>query len=290
MDHLTMELVKLCRRNRNGSLGTQNNRQRGLTAMAYQLNQMGYQLKSARSLKPKHIDALVELWQDEDCTSATIRNRLSWLRWWGEKVNKASIIARENRAYNAADRDKNEVNRAQALDQSKLATIECPHVRASLLLQAAFGLRREEAIKFQPSYAIRQNRIRLKSSWTKGGRYREIPITSNGQRHVLNLVQKIAQNSSLIPTDKTYKQHLRSYEYVTLKAGLRNTHGLRHMYAQWRYRMLTGFACPHVGGKHWQEMTPEERAKDRAARQRVSQELGHNRLSITDVYLGRAFA
>lgn len=40
----------------------------------------------------------------------------------------------------------------------------------SLQLQQAFGLRREESIKFQPRYADRGDHIALKGSWTKGGR------------------------------------------------------------------------------------------------------------------------
>jgi hypothetical protein len=47
----------------------------------------------------------------------------------------------------------------------------------SLRLQAAFGLRREESIKFRPDYADRSDHIILKGSWTKGGRERAIPIT-----------------------------------------------------------------------------------------------------------------
>lgn len=48
-------------------------------------------------------------------------------------------------------------------------------------LQAAFGLRREEVIKFQPSYADRGDRIALKGLWTKGGRERTVPITTTVQ-------------------------------------------------------------------------------------------------------------
>ena len=52
-----------------------------------------------------------------------------------------------------------------------------PYVRMSLALQAAFGLRREEAIKFQPHYADRGDHIALKGSWTKGARERTVSIT-----------------------------------------------------------------------------------------------------------------
>jgi len=45
-----------------------------------------------------------------------------------------------------------------------------PYVRMSLRLQAAFGLRREESIKFQPRYADHGDHIAIKGSWATGGR------------------------------------------------------------------------------------------------------------------------
>ena len=62
----------------------------------------------------------------------------------------------------------------------------------ALRLQAAFGLRREEAIKFSPAYADRGDRIVLKASTTKGGRAREIPIWNDGQRAVLDAARRLS--------------------------------------------------------------------------------------------------
>jgi len=284
-----MDLVRLCQRNRDGSYGTQNNRRRGLGAMADDLADLGYKLPSAASLKPKHIDALVEKWLDADTTDASIRNRLTWLRWWAEKVNKASVVNRDNAAYGVAERGGVTRNRAQALDQSKLNAIECPHIKASLLLQAAFGLRREEAMKFQPRRAVHSDHIALQPSWTKGGRARTVPITTLHQRQVLEHVAKLAGGGSLIPANLSYVEHLKRFEYQTLKADFRNTHGFRHAYAQNRYLTLTGQACPLNGGRTWADMSPKEREADRAARRQISAELGHGRLKITDTYLGSAF-
>ena len=53
---------------------------------------------------------------------------------------------------------------------------EDDHVTMALRLQAEFGLRREEAIKFTPVRDDRGDRIRLKGSTTKGGRPREVPV------------------------------------------------------------------------------------------------------------------
>lgn len=290
MDDLTMDLVRLCHRNRDGSYGTQNNRRRGLTAMADDLAGLGYKLPSAASLKPKHVEALVEKWLDADTTDASIRNRLTWLRWWAEKVNKASVVNRDNATYGVADRGDATRNRAQALDTDKLNAIECAYIRASLQLQGAFGLRREEAMKFQPQAAIRADHIALQPSWTKGGRARTVPITTLEQRQVLEHINNlVAGRGSLIPAQLSYVEHLKRFEYQTLKAGIRNTHGLRHAYAQNRYRTLTGQACPMSGGKTWVDMSATEREADRTARRQISAELGHGRLKITDTYLGSAF-
>ncbi|MBL1422604.1 MAG: integrase, partial [Alphaproteobacteria bacterium] len=129
MDDLSMALVRLCKRNKDGAFGTQKNRQRGLTAMAKELVDLGYKLPKANSIKPKHVSALMESWQSQDLTTATIRNRLSWLRWWAEKVDKAPVVARDNDVYGIAVVKNRKRNRAQALDTSKLNKITCPYVR-----------------------------------------------------------------------------------------------------------------------------------------------------------------
>jgi hypothetical protein len=290
MDDLTMDLVRLCRRNRDGSHGTQNNRQRGLTAMARELADLGYKLPNAGSLKPKHVNALVETWLNDDKTDATIRNRLTWLRWWAEKVNKPNVVQRDNTVYGVGERADTTRNRAYTLDPEKLKGVDDPHIRASLLLQSHFGLRREEAMKFRPHLAIKADQVQLQASWTKGGRARTIPVTTLQQRQVLEHVTRLVKGQgSLIPAELTYVEHLKRYEYQTARARLRNTHGLRHHYAQQRYQMLTGSPCPLAGGKRWTEMSTQEQQTDRAARRQISAELGHARLKITDTYLGRAF-
>ena len=118
----------------------------------------------------------------------------------------------------------------------------------SLELQQAFGLRREEAIKFMPVYADQGEHIVLKESWTKGGKAREIPVRTDAQRVVLDRAQRLAGTGSLIPSAKNYRQQLRVYEAETARAGLSKLHGLRHAYAQARYKELTGWKAPAAGG------------------------------------------
>jgi hypothetical protein len=63
-------------------------------------------------------------------------------------------------------------------------------------------------------------------------------------------------------------------------------HGLRHAYAQRRYKELTGWKAPVAGGPATKSLNEEQRALDRGARQTISRELGHDRISISAVYLG----
>ena len=241
-----------------------------------------------RSLKPKHVDALINHWQDQGISVGTLKNRLSALRWWAKKINKPSIIARNNSVYGIGKREYvAKVSKAQELDQERLSKISDRHIRLSIRLQAAFGLRREEAIKFSPGYAIKEDHIKLKSSWAKGGRARTVPITNEIQRRLLADVKTLARGGALIPPHLNYVKQLHRYEKQTRDVGLSRLHGLRHDYAQRRYFELTGWVCPAAGGLPSKELNPEQRELDYEARVTISSELGHAREAISAVYLGR---
>ncbi|VUX55554.1 putative integrase [uncultured Woeseiaceae bacterium] len=288
MKDLNYQLSKLCRDNRDGGFSTQATRSRILDLIASQLRELGYRRMQPRSLKPKHVDALVAHWQKQGISVGTLKNRLSALRWWAKKVNKPSIIAKDNDVYDIGKREYvAKESKAQDLDDKKLSEISDPFVRLSVRLQAAFGLRREEAIKFNPSYAMQDDHIKLKSSWTKGGRARTVPITNAEQRRLLEDIKALAGGGALIPPHLNYVKQLHRYEKQSAKAGLSHLHGLRHGYAQRRYFELTERVCPVAGGLPSKELNPEQRALDQKARVAISSELGHAREDIAAVYLGR---
>ena len=288
MKDLNYQLMKLCRDNRDGSYSTQANRSRILDLIANQLSELGFRRMQAKSLRPKHVAALVSQWKKQSISIGTMKNRLSGLRWWAKKINKPGIIAKDNSAYGIGNRSNaNNESKAQYLSAKKLSGISDPYVRLSLQLQAAFGLRREEAIKFRPGYAIKGDHIKLKASWTKGGRARTVPISNGRQWALLAAVRKLAKGGALIPPELNYEQQKNRYDYQVRKAGLRNPHGLRHAYAQHRYLVLTGWKAPAAGGPASKSLTSGQRALDKGARETISQELGHSREQISATYLGR---
>jgi site-specific recombinase XerC len=288
MRDLNYQLKTLCRNNRDGSYATQAQRQSMLELMANQLHELGFRQMSAQSLKPKHVEALIKQWQDAHLAVATIKNRMTALRWWAAKVNRQNVIARANEHYGIPDRQfVTNISKARSVSAEALVGIKDVHVRMSLELQQAFGLRREEAIKFIPADADKGDHLTLKDSWTKGGKARDIPIRTDAQREVLNRAQQLAGRGSLIPPNRNYVQQLRIYEGHTSRAGLSKLHGLRHSYAQQRYHELTGRPCPAAGGPAAKALEEAQRAQDHNARLTISQELGHEREAITTVYLGR---
>jgi len=286
MDDLTYTLRQLCQRNRDGSHATQADRQSSLSLAARQLREAGFRQMRANSLKGKHVEALLQRWQAEGLSAGTLKNRMAHVRWWAEKVGKAGILPTNNTKLGIPDR-RYVTNESKAKELGdRLDRVSDPHVRMSLRLQAAFGLRREESIKFQPRYADRGDHIAIKGSWTKGGRDRTVPITTPEQRAVLDEVHRLAGSGSLIPAHKTYIQQRHVYDGQCKAAGLSNMHGLRHRYAQMRYEVLTGWKVLVIDGSSTAQLGTVQRLADQQARQHISRELGHERMAVTSIYLG----
>lgn len=259
-----------------------------LAHMATQLYELGYRHVEVRTLKPKHVDALLGLWRSQGIADDTIANRLAALRWLLKQVGRESIMVANNQHYGLVPKKPyTEVDKSKFLPLTVLEQIKDPHVKMSLQLQAALGLRREESIKFIPAIADKTNHavahIWLKPSWCKGGRNRMIPITSQNQIETLQAAYALVGHgatSSLIPSHKTFKQQRDRYDYECRRVGLSAMHGLRHAYAHRRYRDLTGFDAPVLGGRSPRDL-------DTQARQVITEELGHGRLEIVASYVGR---
>ena len=251
-----------------------------------------HQLKP-KNLKPKHVNLVVgQLRAEVEAGTRSIGSAKNWLahlRAFVRAIDRRYLVPRTNtelgfgnRVYVPSE------SKALVLTGGHLERVTCPYVAVSLKLQREFGLRREEAMKIQPDWADKGDRLRLRDTWCKGKRARVLPIRTASQRAVLDEAKALAgttEKGSLIPTEK-YIQQVKRFEYQCRKAGINGSHGLRHEYAQRRYRELAGFACPLAGGPKRKDMTPEMRRADHEARLEVSRELGHGRVSIVNSYCG----
>ncbi|KTD27497.1 phage integrase N-terminal domain-containing protein [Legionella maceachernii] len=258
------------------------------------LHQLGYILSHVKGLKPKHIYALVEHWQSQGKNPATIKNYMAKLRNLASILDNPKLVKPDNAAYGIENRTYIPTTN-KAIHQIDLSKCTDPYIQLSLEGQLLLGLRREESMKFVVSEAIHGDTITIKPNWTKGGIGRSFKLTNDKQWQWVNKVHNLVQpGESLIPQNRTYKQHLSHYQAQAKIMGVSKLHGLRHAYAQQRYRELTklfdprkqGFMCPFEGGKKYHEMDPIEKNIDRRARQIISFQLGHSRLGIVKIYIG----
>lgn len=258
------------------------------------LHEQGYKLGHLNGLKPKHIYILVDLWKAQGKSTATIKNYMAKLRKVGVLLDKPQLVKPGNDTYQISRRSYAPTYN-KAIHQTNFSKCTDPLIRLSLEAQSLFGLRREESIKLIISEAWQGNNLKIKPSWTKGGIGRTLDITNEEQRQWLSkAMQQIPAGLSLIPKDKTYKQHLGHYQKQIKLMGLSKCHGLRHAYAQRRYHELTrqfdsngkGLVCPIDGGLPSKKLKGVEREWDRRAREIISRELGHSRIAITKIYCG----
>ena len=287
MRDLNYQLKELCNQNRDGSYGTQRRRAWLLSKIANELRELGFRRMRATSLKQKHVHALVKLWHERKLSPGTMKNRMAAMRWWARKVNKHSVIAGSNAYYGILERRfVCAESKAKDISDAQLSRITDPYTRFSLRLHREYGLRREESIKFVTRYADRGDHLHLKPSWCKGGKVRQIPILTAAQRQLLDEVAAFTGSGSLIPADKQFIQQQRVYIRQIMNAGLSRMHGLRHQYAQRRFREITGVDCPVAGGPARNTLTRAQRELDQEARRVISKELGHERAQIVSVYVG----
>jgi site-specific recombinase XerC len=289
MRNLAYQIKHICDHSKSGAFSSRASRLRRCSIIARDLEACGSRNLDIQNLKPKHIEALVAHWKERQLATGTIKNLMTELRRIAEYIGKENIVKRTNREYGIDDRKYvTNVSKATKVTDEQLARVTDPYTRMSLRLEREFGLRLEESIKIQPAWADLGDRIRLKDSWTKGGKYREVEITTPAQRKALDDAKALAGKGSLIPKGmRCYKDQLNRFKAQCAKAGITHVHGLRHRYAQERYEALTGFKAPACGGPTAKQLTPEQKALDRSVRLRISKALGHERESITAVYLGR---
>jgi hypothetical protein len=130
MRDLNYQLKQLCQQCREGAYNTQANREHILTLVANELHALGYRGMTARSLKPKHIEALIKDWFAKGIAIGTIKNRMAAIRWWAKKTNKQNVVAPSNEHYGIPDRRfvTNE-SKAKSVTQSQLEKVRDEHDR-----------------------------------------------------------------------------------------------------------------------------------------------------------------
>lgn len=258
----------------------------------------GFGLKNILNIDQRHVSAVVRLWHEQGLAAATLQTRFSILRWLATAIGKAGLI-RDPSFYSIPDAAVSRVYVAQAdkswsshevlaVDVIMKATAVDQWVGMSFELMEAFGLRLAESILLRPILADHGGALRVEEG-TKGGRTRIVAIETDHQRDVLDRAKLLAQQSTrgnFVPPGKTVQQAKDRLYTVGRKLGITKRqlgvtpHGLRHQFANDRYQLISGEPTVVRGGQH------VDRELDIAARQVVTNELGHARLGITASYTG----
>lgn len=162
--------------------------------------------------------------------------------------------------------------------------------RAAAVAELAreLGLRSKEASLLNARSALAEAQERgavTISDGTKGGREREVPITSEAQVQALErAAQAQGDARAVMPADQDWKGwregELREAREVVREHTGGGLHDLRAAYACERYQAETGHAAPCAGGEI------ADKSKDLDARVKIAEELGHGRADVTAEYVG----
>ncbi|MBL0292225.1 MAG: hypothetical protein IPQ15_16695 [Betaproteobacteria bacterium] len=144
----------------------------------------------------------MERWTAEGLSPGTVKNRMTELRWWAEKIGKPNVVAKSNDVYGIPDRRYvTNVSKARPLTAGDLAQVADPY--PGYPPPTAGGV-----------YLVAKSRSR--SSWPgrtvatglcprqlgpKAVMPGEIPIRHVEQRQVLD-ERRVAGRGSLIPADR----------------------------------------------------------------------------------------
>jgi hypothetical protein len=266
-----------------------------------------HKIKDLRHIEREHVlsyaERLNERYEGGEISASTAQNYLSQVnvalenarldqKCRVEAVKEAGLAERSGIALH----DKS----ATEADHNKAVSSVSNRLSAQLELQRTFGLRFKESCLIDAKSALREatttGKVRIENG-TKGGREREIAITQNSQITALQRCAEIQKNEhSLVPESQTWSQY-QSQSYREIEKTSITFHQERHHYANERYEQLAGCKSPVRSGvehaKHiayiankLQISTSEAKALDQSVRQQIAVELGHNRISITNSYLG----
>jgi integrase len=239
---------------------------------------------------------LAAAWEEKKLSASTIQNNISVFRTFAGWIGKPGMVERAEKYVTPGAASRSSVNRedkswdAQGIDvQAKIEEVAAKDARVGiqLALQATFGLRARESMQLRPNVADKGSYLAL-TVGTKGGRDRVVPIDTPEKRELIDRAKAFAPSKLASTSDPalTLAQAKNRYYHVLRSCGITRAdgitgHGLRHGYANDRYRQISGEASPVRGGKRSDTDT------DRAARLEVAEELGHSRESVTTHYLGR---
>lgn len=271
------------------------------------LHEQGYKIQDPKNLGERHIEVLVKhWWYCQHKKPKTIQNDLSRLRVFCAMLGKPGMVGSVHKYLPDVDPELLKVRSATQTTKSwsgngidlvaKFREVDEREPRLGLMLrlELGFGLRREEVLKCNPHAQDFGQYLQVFPGMGKGGRWRNIPISSTAQRELLDYVKarvpknkplgwehtRAGEATSLEQNIRRYENLMASFGFTKADAGVTG-HGLRAQFAE-NHALLLGMMPPTMGG-HAGQLDGGEVG---VVKVKVAQALGHNRPSITSAYIG----
>jgi len=195
-----------------------------------------YGLQNIRDIKPKHIERYFAELRGQGMSPARMANHATAMRTLCRMMGKSDIVGSNQQLGCSRDLKNRTKHADERMDPSKAAEVRANlSQKCSIVYDMAlhFGLRQKETL-LSHQVVNREAGQYLIVEGAKGGRPREIPITTAAQRELLalNHTYRKEHGGTLIDGDKTLKQGLQQLQNELAAAGatresLANMHTLR---------------------------------------------------------------
>lgn len=265
-----------------------------------------FKLQNLRNLHDKHVAAYITERQNQGISAKTILNDLCAIRYLHDLIQNPRYELSDNRSLQekygldlekapAVNGDRSWTN--EEFDRMlKLATdLNREDIKDAMTLAKELGLRVTEVIamsRAQVEKALR-TRVHTVKGEAKNGKHRDVPLSYTAERILRKLVQATPRGGKVFVKEgeKVHQVANRIQQFinyhrekiVTPEGEIRRVdrrygapreltmHGLRYNYVQERFET---------------ELS-KEGVTDNEAAQKITKEIGHNRLNVLRVYKGR---
>lgn len=280
---LLAQLQKLARHNRHGSFKTRERYYNACKRFCAFLADH-FRLEKLSNLSEKHLVAYVEELHRRGCAPAYIKTELSAIRLYHDLIPNPRYMLPGNDSLNLERRRYGQVDRTWSADEVdrilELCRATDNHSYAACILLARYaGLRIHETMRMDTATAraaVKTGTLTIKG---KGGKVREVPIPPIIQRELQHFLAITPTGHKLFVSDvmDTHQAHKNLQQFIHRhREAVQDSdssrpmtyHGLRHTWAVERYEELI-----------------QKGLADSDARKKVSQWLGHERESVTKIYL-----
>lgn len=118
-----------------------------------------------------YVDVLFSQWQVQGLLIGILKNCLSYLCWWVEKIGKGGLLLVDNCQFGIVECQYS-INQSKVQILDECLDVICDlYVQMSLCLQVVFGLCCQECVKFQLVWVDWGDYIVFKGLWMKGGKF-----------------------------------------------------------------------------------------------------------------------